>query len=282
MNCYKPLAALLIAAFAGAPPAMAGDTAGKEWRLLWADEFNEPAGTPPNPDNWSHEIGDGSSYGNPGWGNDELQYYTDDPANAATDGQGNLAITVREADGSLQCYYGPCKYSSARLVTRGKAEFEYGRIEARILVPAGSGVWSAFWSLGTDFEEVGWPQTGEIDFMGYVGRLPDTLYGTIHGPGHAGGDSFGDTYEYQRSPVENYHVYAVEWQPDRIEWYVDDVHYHTATPADVGDNWVYNDPVFLLLNIAMGGNFGGEVDPDLELPVAMLVDYVRVYEAAQD
>ena len=253
---------------------------GDGWTLVWSDEFNEPSGTPPNPENWSYELGDGSLYGNPGWGNDELQYYTDDPANAATDGNGNLAITVREADGSLECYYGPCKYTSARLVSQGKAEFAYGRIEGRILLPKGSGVWSAFWSLGTDFQEVGWPQTGEIDFMEYVGRLPDVVYGTIHGPGHAGGESFGDVHEFRQPPVDHYHVYRVEWEPDRIEWYVDGILYHTATPADVNDNWVYNDPVFLLLNVAMGGNFGGEVDPELSLPVAMLVDYIRVFEPA--
>lgn len=253
-----------------------------DWVLVWSDEFNEPAGTPPDPENWSYELGDGTEYGNPGWGNKELQYYTDDPANAATDGEGNLAITVREADGSLECYYGPCKYTSARLTSHGKAEFEYGRIEGRILLPEGSGVWSAFWSLGTDFKEAGWPLTGEIDFMEYVGRLPNVVYGTIHGPGHSGGESFGANYEFEQPPVTDFHVYSVEWAPDLIEWYIDGNLYHTATPADVDPDWVYNDPVFLLLNVAMGGYFGGDVDPELSLPVAMVVDYIRVYQQPEE
>ena len=139
-------------------------------------------------------------------------------------------------------------------MTRDKVEVEYGRIEARVLLPAGSGVWSAFWSLGTDLAEVGWPETGEIDIMEFVGRKPNTVFGTLHGPGHAGNESYGD-----------------------VRWYVDDVLYHTATPFDLPGKWVYNDPVFLLLNVAMGGNFGGDVKPGLSLPLSMAVDYVRVY-----
>jgi hypothetical protein len=137
------------------------------WSLVWSEEFNESAGTPPNPEYWSYEIGDGTLNGIPGWGNDEFQYYTDDPANAATDGNGNLVLTVREADGSLECYYGSCDYTSARLISWRKAEFAYGRIESRLLVPDGTaGLWPAFWSLGTDIDVVDWPQTGEIDFHG--------------------------------------------------------------------------------------------------------------------
>ncbi|MDX1415185.1 MAG: family 16 glycosylhydrolase, partial [Candidatus Promineifilaceae bacterium] len=250
------------------------------WELVWSDEFNGPAGTPPDPQNWAYEIGDGVVNGIPGWGNDEFQYYTDDPANAATDGQGNLVLTVREADGSLPCYYGPCEYTSARLITKNKAEFAYGRIESRILVPDGeAGLWPAFWSLGTDIDLVGWPQTGEIDFMEYVSRLPNEIFGTIHGPGYAGGASFGNVYDFGEPVYNNYHTFAIEWQPDLIEWYVDGILYHTATPADVAPNeWVFNDPIFLLLNVAIGGNFGGPIAPDLQLPQSMAVDYVRVYQ----
>ncbi len=166
------------------------------WELVWSDEFDEPAGTPPNPANWSYEIGDVTPDGKNGWGNEELQYYTDDPANAATDGDGNLALTLREADGSLDCYYGPCEYTSARLISWHKAEFAYGRIESRLKVPQGTGIWPAFWSLGTDIDLVSWPQTGEIDFMEFVGRLPNEIFGTIHGPGYAGGASFGGIYDF--------------------------------------------------------------------------------------
>ncbi|MBV9789587.1 MAG: family 16 glycosylhydrolase, partial [Chloroflexi bacterium] len=145
----------------------APDPAPSQWQLAWSDEFNEPAGTAPNPNNWNYEIGDGTQNGNIGWGNSELQYYTNSRENAATDGQGNLAITVKKLDESstLRCYYGPCQYTSARLLTKNKVEFAYGRIESRIKVARGAGIWPAFWSLGTDIDRVNWPQTGEIDFM---------------------------------------------------------------------------------------------------------------------
>jgi beta-glucanase (GH16 family) len=250
------------------------------WSMVWGEEFNEPAGTPPNPEFWSYEIGDGTVNGIPGWGNDEFQYYTDDPANAATDGLGNMVLTVREADGSLECYYGPCEYTSARLISWRKAEFAYGRIESRILVPEGeAGLWPAFWSLGTDIDIVDWPQTGEIDFMEYVSRLPNEIFGTIHGPGYSGGQSFGNVYDFGEPVFNNYHTFTIEWEPNLINWYVDGILYHTATPADVAPNeWVFNDPVYLLLNVAIGGNFGGAIDPNLQLPQSMAVDYIRVYQ----
>jgi len=249
------------------------------WNLVWSDEFNEPAGTPPNPANWSYEIGDVTPDGKNGWGNEELQYYTSNPANAATDGNGNLALTLQAADGSQQCYYGPCEYTSARLISWHKAEFAYGRIESRIKVPQGAGIWPAFWSLGTDIDRNPWPGTGEIDFMEFVGRLPNEIFGTIHGPGYAGGASFGGIYDFGGPVYSNYHTFTIEWEPNLIRWYVDGILYHTATPADVSPNeWVFNDPVFLLLNVAVGGNFGGTVGPDMIPPQSMLVDYVRVYQ----
>lgn len=258
----------------------AADPGPSGWGLVWSDEFNEAAGTPPNPENWSYEIGDVTPDGKNGWGNEELQYYTDDPANAATDGSGNLALTLRAADGSLDCYYGTCEYTSARLISWHKAEFAYGRIESRLKVPQGTGIWPAFWSLGTDIDRNPWPGTGEIDFMEFVGRLPNEIFGTIHGPGYAGGASFGDIYDFGEPVYNEYHTYTIEWEPNLIRWYVDGILYHEATPADVAPNeWVFNDPVFLLLNVAVGGNFGGTVGPDLAPPQSMLVDYVRVYQA---
>ncbi len=250
------------------------------WQMVWSDEFEEAAGTPPNPAHWTHEISDVTPDGKNGWGNEELQYYTDSVDNAATDGNGNLVITVQEADGSRQCYYGPCEYTSARLISWHKAEFAYGRIESRILVPQGSGIWPAFWSLGNDIDRVPWPQNGEIDFMEFVGREPNEVFGTIHGPGYAGGASFGGTYTFNEPVFNDYHTFAVEWQPDLINWYVDDMLYHTATPADVDPNeWVFNDPIFMLLNVAIGGNFGGPVGDETTFPQSMTVDYVRVYQA---
>ena len=257
----------------------AADPGPAGWALVWSDEFNTAANTGPNPKYWGHEIGDGAANGNPGWGNSELEYYTDSTDNAATDGGGNLAITVRPADGAQLCYYGPCQYTSARLLSRNRFEFAYGKIEARIKVPVGVGLWPAFWSLGTNIGEVNWPQTGEIDYMEQVGRLPNSIFGTIHGPNYAGGNSFGGIYDLGEPVANAFHTYSVEWEPDAIRWYIDGIQYHSATPADLpGKEWVFNHPFFILLNVAIGGNFGGPVGADLNLPQSMLVDYVRLYQ----
>lgn len=257
----------------------APDPGSTGWKLVWNDEFNAPAGASPNQKYWGYELGDGTINGIPGWGNDELEYYTDSTENAATDGLGNLVITAKEADGSLICYYGPCQYTSARLLTKNKFEVAYGRIEARIKVPSGAGLWPAFWSLGTDIDRVGWPQTGEIDIMENVGRLPNEIFGTIHGPGYSGGNSFGQSYDFGEPAAGQFHTVAVEWKPDEIRWYVDGIQYHRATPADVAPNqWVFNHPFYLLLNVAIGGNFGGPVGADTVFPQQMLVDYVRLYQ----
>jgi beta-glucanase (GH16 family) len=249
---------------------------------VWSDEFDEAAGTPPNSANWTHELGDGAINGIEGWGNSELQYYTDDPANAATDGAGNLVVTLEEADGSLECFYGTCEYTSARLISWDKAEFAYGRIESRLRVPnAGTdfrGLWPAFWSLGTDIAYNPWPGAGEIDIMEWVGRLPNEIFGTIHGPGYSGGNSFGDIYDFGELVSNDYHTFTIEWEPNLITWYVDGIQYHQATPADVPGPWVYNKPFFLLLNFAIGGNFGGPVGDDVQFPQEYLLDYVRVYQ----
>ncbi len=252
------------------------------WKLTWRDEFNGPAGTPPDPNNWTHEIGDGTINANPGWGNSELQYYTDSPANSAMDGNGNLLLTVKPEDeaGAPRCYYGPCQYTSARLISWHKAEFAYGRIEARVRVPGGAGYWPAFWSLGTNIGEVDWPQSGEIDFMEFVGRELHRIFGTIHGPGYSGGQSFGGIYDFAAEVPDAYHTYTIEWEPNKIAWYVDGIKYHQATPANVAPNeWVFNHPFFVLMNVAVGGNFGGPVGEDTVFPQSMAVDYVRVFQS---
>ena len=261
-----------------------------DWSLVWADEFDDAAGTAPNPNYWTYELGDGSLNGIPGWGNDEFQYYTDDPANVSMDGAGNLAITLLELDSDtdLVCYYGPCRYTSARILTQGRAEFEYGRLEARVKVPESqeSGLWPAFWTLGNDIGEVGWPATGEIDIMEYVSRIPNEIFGTIHGPGYSGGQAFGDIVDLGEPVANDYHTYAIEWSPDEIRWYFDGQgigqgnNYHNAEPSDVAPNdWAFNDdPFFMLLNMAIGGNFGGAVSDQIAFPQTMLVDYVHVYQ----
>jgi beta-glucanase (GH16 family) len=148
-------------------------------------------------------------------------------------------------------------------------------------VPDGeAGLWPAFWSLGTNIGQVGWPRSGEIDLVEYVSRRPYEVYGTVHGPGYSGGASFGDTYvTYPVRIAESYHTFAVGWQPDRIEWWVDGTLYHTASPADVPGEWVFNAPVFLILNLATGGYFGGPISPLTTFPQSLKVDYVRVYQA---
>jgi beta-glucanase (GH16 family) len=243
--------------------------------LVWADEFDAPAGTPPDPSRWTYDLGDGGR----GWGNEELEWYTDRPENAAHDGEGNLVITAREAEPGLRCWYGPCRYTSARLLTRGLFELTYGRIEARLKVPSGVGLWPAFWMLGADIETVGWPASGEIDVMENVGRQPRLLYGTIHGPGYSGSQGYGGTLLMEQPLADDFHVFAVDWTPERITWTVDGVRYHEATPADVApDAWVYDHPFFLLLNLAVGGQFGGDVSATTRFPATYLVDHVRVYQ----
>jgi beta-glucosidase len=262
------------------------DVASEDWVLVWSDEFDDPVGTPPDPSVWKSEVGDGLLNGIPGWGNGELEYYTASPENAATDGEGNLVITARRPDpetSNLRCWYGPCEYTSARLITWGRTEFEFGRVEARLKLPYGQGMWPAFWMLGTDLAEVGWPQSGEVDIVENVGREPATAHGTIHGPGYSGGEGIGAGYDLPEGTVsDDFHVYAIEWTPDQIRWFVDDVNHFTVTAEDIpgGTEWVYDHPFFLILNLAVGGNWPGLPDETTTFPQTMHVDYVRVYGAA--
>ena len=258
------------------------------WELVWSDEFNEPAGTPPNPEYWTHEIGDGALNGITGWGNGEFQYYTNSTDNAATDGAGNLVITARKVDenADLICWYGPCEYTSARLISQHKIDFAYGRIEANVKVPAGQGLWPAFWMLGNDISEVDWPTSGEIDIMEYVGKDPNAVYGTLHGPGYSGGNGYGSGPFDLGEPVANdFHLFAIEWEPGVIRWYIDDTNFFTATEEALfelkptAEKWIYDHPFFLLMNLAVGGNFPGNPDETTPFPAEMIIDYVRVYQA---
>ena len=238
-------------------------------RLVWHDEFDGPAGAPAS-SVWSYDLGDGSAHGNPGWGNGELQHYTDGNENAALDGYGNLVITARRVDGG---------YTSARLITKGALELQYGRIEARIRVPRGAGLWPAFWALGANMDKIGWPACGEIDVMEHVGREPRRVYGALHGPGYSGGAGIAQTLDLLEDVAADYHVFAVDWEPDSIAWSVEGREYHRVRRDDVEPNpWVFDRPFFLLLNIAVGGTLGGEVSEETVFPQEMRVDYVRVYE----
>jgi len=171
-------------------------------------------------------------------------------------------------------------YTSARLVTRDKrgGNWTYGRMEARIKIPRGQGIWPAYWMLGTDFDTVGWPDCGEIDILENIGREPQTVHGTVHGPFSWGGHyASGGDYSNSVDLADDFHVYAVEWQPNGIRWYFDDTQYFTTTPAGVAGEWVFDHSFFFILNIAVGGNWPGPPDETTVFPQQMLVDYVRVY-----
>jgi beta-glucanase (GH16 family) len=235
-------------------------------QLIWSDEFNGAPGSPPDPAKWVYDLG-----GN-GWGNHELEVYIDSRANSHLDGQGHLVIQALQAT--------PGKFTSARLKSQGKFAFEYGRAEARIRIPYGQGIWPAFWMLGSDVKRKGWPTCGEIDIMENIGREPDIVHGTVHGPGYSGGKSIGKPFQLPAGRfADDYHIYAVEWTPERIDFLVDGQNYQSVTPASLpsGKKWVYDHPFFLILNLAVGGAWPGNPDQTTAFPQTMLVDYVRVY-----
>jgi beta-glucanase (GH16 family) len=236
------------------------------WELVWSDEFS---GSSVNTSNWSFEVGGG------GWGNHELEYYTNG-ANASVSG-GVLTITARSGSGGFSCWYGACQYTSTRMITRGKREFTYGKVEARIAMPMGQGLWPAFWMLGTNIGSVGWPACGEIDIMEHVNN--ETLnHGTIHwdAGGHA---SYSGTASVANPAA--YHVYAIEWTPQAIKWFVDGAQYWEANIAGgINSTEEFGRSFFILLNLAVGGDWPGSPDGSAVFPKQMLVDYVRVYRQA--
>lgn len=249
------------------------------WTLIYEDTFDAPAGTPPDPSVWNYDLGDGREVGLVGWGNDERQTYTDLPENASHDGEGHLVITALELpeNSGLRCHYGPCRYSSARIHTAGKLEPAFGRIEARLKLPQGQGIWPAFWMLGSDFRSAGWPTAGEIDIMEALGHQPTTVHGTIHGPGYSGAAGIGRSHQLSQSFAEAFHVYALEWEPDELRWYVDDTLYSRIRPDDVPGPWVFDQPFFIIFNIAVGGYWPGYPDETTSFPQRMLIDYLRIY-----
>jgi beta-glucanase (GH16 family) len=251
-------------------------------RLLWNDEFDGPEGTPPDPAKWGYDLG------GKGWGNQEYQYYTNQLQNAAQDGNSSMAITAREASAAenedLNCWYGPCRYTSARLLTKGKFSFTYGVVEARIRVPFGQGIWPALWMLGEDFGPVAWPHCGEIDIMENIGREPNIVHGTIHGPGYCGGDGIGGPFTLPEGQAlkDDFHLFAVEWLPGLIRWYMDGQQYYEVRREQIPDGapWPFDHPFFLLLNLAVGGFWPGDPDETTIFPQTLLVDYVRVFQPA--
>ncbi|MGO8786685.1 MAG: family 16 glycosylhydrolase [Terriglobia bacterium] len=275
----------LLFAFAGIVAAelfdsgiCAGQQSQKQYTLVWSDEFNGPNGSAPDRSKWTYDLG-GS-----GWGNNELETYTDRTQNAHIE-DGNLVIEAKEepftgADGIAR------RYTSARLKTLGLFQHTYGRVEARIKLPYGRGMWPAFWMMGDNIASVGWPRCGEIDIMENLGSEPSIVHGTVHGPGYSGAQSISALYTVPGGQrfADDFHVLTVEWETNALRFYVDDQLYKTITKADLptGATWVYDHPFFILLNLAVGGDWPGSPNTTTVFPQEMLVDYVRVYEKRFD
>jgi beta-glucanase (GH16 family) len=238
---------------------------GRAGNLIWSDEFDGPAGSPPSPLRWSHETG------GHGWGNDEAQVYTSDAANAFHDGRGNLVIRARRRSG---------EFTSARLITKGLFEFRYGRLEARALLPGGQGLWCAIWMLGSDIDAVGWPACGEIDVMEGLGGEPNRVFGTVHCPGHCRDGGVSGDHVASQPLTDRHRVFAVDWRPESIAWSVDGREYHSVSAARLGSSWVFDRPFYILVNLAVGGSLGAVVGKETRFPADLRIDYVRVYEHA--
>jgi beta-glucanase (GH16 family) len=271
----SPLLLLSLTSYGGrkvAQPAVLPPTSG--YSLVWSDEFSSANGSAPDSTKWTYVVG-GS-----GWGNHELQSYTSRPQNVQIQ-KGNLVITaLREnytgADGIAR------NYTSARLKTQNLFTQAYGRFEARIKIPKGQGIWPAFWMLGNDINQNGWPKCGEIDIMENIGREPGIIHGSLHGPSSTAPTSdltatvslpTGQNYS------DDFHIYAIEWEPGSVRFYVDSNNYATFTRSQwpAGGQWVFDHPFFILLNVAVGGVWPGTPDATTQSPQQMLVDYVRVY-----
>ena len=252
----------------------------KKYTLVWHDEFDGPNGSRPDPKKWTYDLGGG------GWGNQELESYTNSAENAHIE-NGNLVITARKENFEGSDHIAR-EFTSARLKTQGLFSQTYGRFEARIKIPSGQGMWPAFWMLGDNISSVGWPKCGEIDIMENVGKEPGLVHGSLHGPMTTGAAT--DLTSTVSLPTGKdfaaaFHLYAVEWEPDAVRFYLDDTLYATftansvaSTPTTAG-SWVFDHPHFLILNVAVGGSWPGPPDATTAFPQTMLIDYVRVYSA---
>ncbi|HSN66630.1 MAG TPA: family 16 glycosylhydrolase, partial [Fusibacter sp.] len=252
----------------------------ENWELAWSDEFD---GATLDASKWTAEIGNGAEKNIPGWGNGELQYYTDSPQNVLLE-DGKLIIRAQKEQKTFtvngQDY--TTDYTSARLITDGKFSVAYGKIESRMKLPSGQGFWPAFWMLGQNIGEVGWPTCGEIDILEYIGSKVTEVNGTVHGPISAGP---GINYKIDTGidMSLDFHTYSIEWDEDEVEFYVDDILYHIVNKDEVAvengpDEWVYDHPHFLILNLAVGGSWPGAPNLETVFPSQLEVDYIRVYQ----
>jgi beta-glucanase (GH16 family) len=245
--------------------------AASDWKLLWSDEFNGALHASPDPSKWTYDLGDG------GWGNHEPEIYTSKVENVSQDGQGHLVIrAIKTVRG---------KFTSARIKTQGKFTVQYGKISARMKIPRGQGMWPAFWMLGADIDSRGWPMCGEIDVMENIGKEPPIVHGTIHGPGYSGRKGIRHPYALPDGAAlsDYFHVYAMEWSPAAITFLLDDKSYFTVRPADLtaGTHWVYTHPFFLLLNLAVGGDWPGVPNRTTQFAQVLLVDWVRIWQQTE-
>lgn len=239
--------------------------------LVMQDEFDTDGA--PDSSIWSYDIGTGEgTAAGAGWGNNELQYYTNRSENVTVQ-NGILIISAKKES------FAGSNYTSARISTKGKFEQTYGRFEARIRLPYGQGIWPAFWLLGDESNADSWPEIGEIDIMEYRGQNPTTIIGSLHGPGYSGGMAISKSYTLKNDRFDTgFHVFGIEWGPEYINYYVDDVLYNQITPADVPGDWVFDHPFYIIINLAVGGDFVGPPDNETIFPQTLLVDYVRVYK----
>jgi len=237
----------------------------RNWQLAWSDDFEGPAGQLPDPTKWTFDLGTGQD----GWGNQELQSYTNNPANVSLNGEGNLVITAIRSGNA---------FTSARIKTQGLFSQKYGRFEARIKTPYGPGIWPAFWMLGDNVETVGWPQCGEIDIMEKRGQEPHVIHGSLHGPGYSAGNPISKSYTLINGRFDtNFHIFAIEWDEEKIDFFVDDYLYQRITPDDAPGQWVFDHPFFIILNVAVGGTYVGFPTDQTPFPQKMIIDYVKVY-----
>lgn len=240
---------------------IAGSAQVKKGKLIWEEDFD---GKKLDEKVWNFELGTGCPH-NCGWGNNERQTYTDQNHKVKN---GKLTITIKK-DGD--------KYTSTRITTAGKQEFKYGYMECRAKLPTGQGIWPAFWMLGSNIREVGWPLAGEIDIMEYVGKEPGQLYTTLHTKAGSGANATG-----KKSPAEGiedgWHKYGADWSAEKIDFYFDDKLVYTFAPEDKSTEvYPFTQPFYFILNVAVGGNFGGPAVDDSIFPQEYIVDYVRVY-----
>lgn len=253
------------------------------WTQVWSEEFDGPAGAPIDTTQWRHDTADGCASNNCGWGNNEKEYYSTAPENISLNGQGQLMIVARTAPAGLTCYYGPCRYTSAKVTTRGKMEVAPGKVEARIKLALGQGLWPAFWLLGRNIGTVGWPTSGELDIMENRGSAPATTSSAVHGPGYSRNTPFAHEHVLSQGTIADaFHTYSVEWDSLTIRYLVDDTVHYVVERSQVQPygNWVFDQPFFVILNLAVGGHFDGDPQSDAIFPATMLVDYVRVYRRA--